>query len=106
MDVQHKTRDVKSPFLIVLLGLSHLVVTSDIFFFSLLTRKTATERPFEVWGFPRFWEGGGTVKENCLARPIKKICPKCMPLKVHPIKKRASKIFVEKIMVQNVLMNC
>ena len=50
MDVQHKTRDVKSPFLIVLLGLSHLVVTSDIFVSSLLTRKTATERPFEVWG--------------------------------------------------------
>ena len=27
-----------------------------------------------------FVEGGGTVKKNCLARPSKKICPKCMLL--------------------------
>ena len=40
----------------------------------------ATEMPFEVWGGgnPRF--GKGTVKKNCLARPSKKICPKCMLL--------------------------
>ena len=33
-----------------LLGLSYLVVTTDMFFFSLLKRKAATERPFEVSG--------------------------------------------------------
>ena len=31
-------------------------------------------------GIPWFGEGGGTVKKNCLARPSKKICPKCMLL--------------------------
>ena len=91
-----KTEMWNRLFLIVFLGLSHLVVTSDVFF-SLLKRKTATERPFEVWGFPRFWEGGGTVKENCLARPIKKICPKCMPLKVHPIKNELVKFLLKKL---------
>ena len=49
-------------------------------FFSLLKQKAATERPFEVKGDPSVWEGGGTVKKNCLARPSKKICPKCMLL--------------------------
>ena len=28
-------------------------------------------------GFPQFGEGSGTVKKTCLARPSKKICPKC-----------------------------
>ena len=35
--------------LVVFLGLFYLVVTTDMFF-SLLKRKAATERPFEVWG--------------------------------------------------------
>ena len=30
--------------------------------------------------FSRFGEGGGTVKTKFLARPIKKMCPKCMLL--------------------------
>ena len=45
--------------------------------FSLLKRKTATVGPFKVWGGVH---GGGTVKKKCLARPSKKICPKCMLL--------------------------
>ena len=49
-------------------------------FFFTLKKKTVTERPFEVKGNPSVWEGGGTVKKNCLARPSKKICPKCMLL--------------------------
>ena len=56
-----------------LLGLSYLVVSTDKFF-ALLKQKMATERLFEVWGeFPRFGEGGGTVKKNCLARPSEKM---------------------------------
>ena len=31
-------------------------------------------------GGPRFVEGVETVKKKCLARPSKKICPKCMLL--------------------------
>ena len=54
-------------------------------FFALLKQKMAAERPFEVWGkFPRFGEGGGTVKTNCLPRPSEKICPKGMLLRTIP----------------------
>ena len=39
-------------------------------FFSLLKRKAATERPFEVWG-GSLGLGRGAVKTSCLTRPSK-----------------------------------
>ena len=53
-------------------------MTTDMFF-SLLKRKTSTERS-SMGGFPQLGEEDGTVKKNCLARPSKDICPKCMLL--------------------------
>ena len=52
--------------LVVFLGLFYLVVTTDMFFFSLLKQKTATVGPFE--------ERGGAMKKNCVARPSKEKC--------------------------------
>ena len=46
--------------ILVFLGLFYLVVTTDMFFFSLLKQKTATLGPFE--------EGRGAMKKNCVAR--------------------------------------
>ena len=61
-----------------LLGLSYLVVTTDMFF-SLLKRIAATERPFEVQrGSLGFLGGGGQRRKTVLAISSKKICPKCI----------------------------
>ena len=51
-----------------LLGLSYLVVTNNMFFFSLLKRKAATERPFEVWGAPSVRGGEGNNEEKLFGK--------------------------------------
>ena len=46
-----------------------------------MKQKAATERPFEVWGGSLgFGREGGQWRKTVLARPSKKICPKCMLL--------------------------
>ena len=59
------------------MGLSSLVVTTDMFFFSLLKQKAATERPFEVWGGgPSVWGGEGDSEENLFWRSqVRKYVP-------------------------------
>ena len=53
-----------TPYSDSLLGLSYLVVTTDMFFFT-LKQKAATERPFEVW-VGSLGLGRGTAKKHCL----------------------------------------
>ena len=51
-----------------------------ICFFTFETKSSDRKAIWSMGGFPRFGEGRGTVKKNCLARPSKKIWPKCMLL--------------------------
>ena len=62
------------------MGLSYLVVTTHMFFFTSETKSSNREAISSMGAFPRFGEGGGTVKKKFLARPSKKMCPKCMLL--------------------------